>query len=288
MILKNAVLRLRVPAAATVLAFLLAAAVSYVDYLVGPELNVVPLYFIPVSVAAWHAGATAAALASAVSTTCWQIANQAAGLSYSNPKLWLANMAMQLLTCALVGVLIAYLRQRVEREEWSSRHDALTGLPNARAFYERADYELARARRYGGPLTAAYIDLDNFKALNDRHGHKAGDAALQTVARLLQLSARASDVTARLGGDEFVVLMPETDADGARAVLERFRAELEAALSDRKVAASASIGAVSFLSAPDNVDQLLGAADDSMYAVKRSGKNLVRVDIVLSSCRSVH
>jgi diguanylate cyclase (GGDEF)-like protein len=274
---------------ATVLALCLTGLVAYVDYASGRELNVEPLYFVPVSIAAWHAGITSAAVLAAVSATTWQVANQAAGLTYSRPELWLANMGTQLLACALVGLLIAYLRQRVEREEWSSRHDALTGLPNARAFYERADQELARARRHGGPMTAAYIDLDNFKSLNDRLGHKAGDAALRTVASLLRRSARATDVTARLGGDEFVVLMPDTDAAGARAVLERLRSELELALSERTSlfgkrgepsasAVSASIGAVSFVDLPETVDQLLGAADDRMYAVKRAGKNLVRVD----------
>ncbi len=277
--LKKAALRLRLPVLGTALSFLIVGLVAVIDYRVGPETIVVPLYFVPVSIAAWYAGATGAALVSAMSATCWQIANEAAGLEYSHPRVWLANMAMHLLACALVGALIAYLRQRVEREEWSSRHDALTGLPNSRAFYERAEQELARARRYGGPLTAAYIDLDNFKELNDRCGHKAGDAALRSVARLLQLSARASDIAARIGGDEFVVLMPETDAEGARAVLERFRTALEAAVSAGKLATSASIGAVSFLTAPSDVEQLLGAADESMYAAKRSGKNLIRVDV---------
>lgn len=286
MIFRIAAARLCGPLVATVAAMFLVGAVSYVDYLVGAELDVVPLYFVPVAVAAWRAGVVSAALISAFSTTGWRIANESAGLEYSRPDLWLANMGMQLLACCMVGILIAHLRQRVESEEWSSRHDSLTGLPNARAFYERAEQELARAKRYGGPLTAAYIDIDNFKAINDCHGHKAGDAALRTVARLLKLSARASDVTARLGGDEFVVLMPETDADGARAVLERFRGELESALADRKVAASASIGAVSFEAAPDDVDELLGAADNSMYAVKRAGKNLVRVEVIVAPLRT--
>jgi diguanylate cyclase (GGDEF)-like protein len=256
----------------------LIAAVAYVDYASGRELDVGPLYFLPVSVAAWHAGALAVALISALSATAWQVADRAAGLAYSEPELWLANMGTQWIACAVVGLLIAHLRQRVEREEWSSRHDPLTGLTNARGFYERAEQELARARRYGTPLTAAYIDLDNFKIINDRHGHEAGDTALRTVAGLLRRSARASDVTARLGGDEFVVLMPETDAAGAEALLERLRGELERALSRHAASVSASIGAVAFLELPENVDELLGAADDRMYAAKRAGKNLVRLD----------
>jgi diguanylate cyclase (GGDEF)-like protein len=265
---------------ATAGALLLTALVAYIDYATGMELNVEPLYFLPVSVAAWHAGIVSASVISAVSAVAWQIANEAAGLSYSAPELWLANMATQLVVFAVVGLLIAYLRQRVILEEWSSRHDELTGLPNTRAFLERAEVELARARRYGGPLTAAYIDLDNFKAINDQCGHRAGDATLRVVASLLQRSARASDMTARIGGDEFVVLMPETDGEGARALLERLRIELESALAHGQVPVSASIGAVSFLEPPHSVDELLCAADDCMYAAKRAGKNSVRVDVL--------
>jgi diguanylate cyclase (GGDEF)-like protein len=278
--------RVRSASLATLIALVLALFVAYIDYLSGTELNVEPLYFLPVSVAAWHAGVTSAAVLSAVSATAWKIANEAAGLSYSRPELWLGNMATQLVVFAVVGLLIAYLRQRVEQEEWSSRHDELTGLPNARAFHERAELELARARRYGGPLTLAYIDLDNFKAINDHYGHKAGDSVLRTAASILRRSARASDLPARLGGDEFVVLMPETGAEGARALLERVRSEVESAISSTLAPVSASIGAASFVELPDSVDQLLGAADARMYEVKRAGKNLVRVDELKPCARS--
>jgi diguanylate cyclase (GGDEF)-like protein len=259
--------------------------VAYLDYRAGSELNLEPLYFLPVGIAAWYAGSMPSAVVAAVSTAAWRVANEAAGVRHALAH-WLPNMAFQLVACALVGVLVAYLRRRVEREEWSSRHDALTGLPNVRAFHERADQELARARRYGGPLTIAYLDLDNFKALNDQLGHRAGDRALRLVGELLLQSARASDVAARLGGDEFVILMPETSAEGAHSVLERLRAELARAFSEfcprassAATGVSVSIGAVTFVQLPESVEQLLGAADDRMYAVKRAGKNLVRVDV---------
>jgi len=270
--------RLRRGALATALALTMTSLLAALDYAGGRELNLEPLYLLPVSVAAWYAGVIPAAMLAAVSAVFSQLANEAAGLIYSHPELRLTNMAMQLSVGTTVALLIGHSKQRFATVEWTSRHDALTGLLNARAFYERADEELARARRYRKPLTAAYIDLDNFKALNDRHGHHAGDGALRTVAQLLRRAARASDVAARLGGDEFVILMPETDAAGARAVLERLRGELLRALADRSALLGASIGAASFVEPPDSVEQVLSAADDCMYAVKRAGKNLVRVD----------
>ncbi|MFT3924958.1 MAG: diguanylate cyclase [Myxococcales bacterium] len=269
---------LRRGAWASALALSVTLALAVLDYTGGRELNLEPLYLLPVSVAAWYAGVIPAALIAAVSAVSSQLANEAAGLVYLQPELRLTNMAMQLLVGTTVGLLIGHSKHRFALVEWSSRHDALTGLHNARAFYERADEELERARRYRKPLTAAYIDLDNFKTLNDRHGHHAGDTALRTVANLLRRTARASDVTARLGGDEFAILMPETDAEGARAVLERLRSELERSLADCSELVSASIGAVSFVELPDSVEQLMSAADHRMYAVKRAGKNLVRVD----------
>jgi diguanylate cyclase (GGDEF)-like protein len=261
-------------AAANAVALGLIVLAAGLDRAGGPELSIEPIYLLPVCVAAWYGGVTSTAVISAAAATAWQFANEAAGSIYTQPWLRVANMAMQLGFGTLVGLLVCYLKQRFAMVEWTSRHDALTGLPNARAFYERADEELARARRYGQPLTAAYIDLNNFKLLNDLHGHRAGDAALRMVAKLLRRTARASDVTARLGGDEFVVLMPETDADGARAVLERLRVELDRSLAVLADSVSASIGAVSFVDVPDSVEQLLSAADDRMYAEKRANKRV--------------
>src|SRR6185312_6159583 len=104
-----------------------------------------------------------------------------------------------------------------------ARIDALTGVANGRTFYDLARVELCRFQRTGRPFTVAYLDLDNFKQVNDRLGHPAGDDLLRRVAQVLRDNTRVLDVPARLGGDEFALLLPETDAEDALPVLSKLR-----------------------------------------------------------------
>src|SRR5437773_2624774 len=136
---------------------------------------------------------------------------------------WLSRLPAALL---LVSQAVARLRLAHARERELARRDALTGAPNARAFYELAGAEIARARRYIHPFSVAYLDLDDFKLVNDRLGHLAGDAVLRSVARALGGVLRASDVVARLGGDEFAVLLPEAGAAPARLATDKLRQAL--------------------------------------------------------------
>ena len=122
-----------------------------------------------------------------------------------------------------VALLAAAQRDWLRRERAISRTDGLTGLLNGRGFYEAAAVELARSSRYRHPLTLAYVDLDDFKEINDRLGHARGDAVLVAVAHALRRACRSTDLVGRLGGDEFVVLFPETDRDAAEAALVKLR-----------------------------------------------------------------
>src|SRR4051812_10535321 len=121
----------------------------------------------------------------------------------------------------------AYTLERGRRElALMSRTDHLTGMLNRRGFHERAEGELARAARVGGPVGLVLIDLDGFKRVNDAHGHAAGDELLCWVAEAMQAVLRPSDAAGRLGGDEFVLLLPGVGAGDARAVAERLRVAL--------------------------------------------------------------
>src|SRR5205085_1549573 len=173
----------------------------------------------------------------------------------------------------LVSEALARLRLAHARERQLARSDALTGAPNARAFYEVAEAEITRARRYAHPFSVAYLDLDDFKLVNDRLGHLAGDAVLRSVARALSGVMRASDVVARLGGDEFVVLLPEASAAPARLATEKLRGALADVVPAHGWRMTASIGVATFLVPPESVDELLGAVDGLMYRAKQGGKN---------------
>src|SRR5260370_39212914 len=120
-------------------------------------------------------------------------------------------------TLVLVTSLVSRLRVGIVRERLLARTDALTGAANGRTFYETAAVEADRARRSGRPLTLAYLDLDNFKQLNDRLGHAAGDAGLQAMVELIHVHIRPAGLLARLGGGEFALLVPDTGRDAAVA-----------------------------------------------------------------------
>ena len=149
--------------------------------------------------------------------------------------------------------------------------DPLTGLLNRRAFEERLRDEVARARRYGTPLALLLIDVDGFKAINDRRGHHAGDEALQSIGRSLRAGSRTTDVTGRWGGDEFVCLAPEARRAEALDLAERFRIAVGAAGSGLTV----SIGVATADHGTPPAQSLEEVADAAMYEAKRRGGNRV-------------
>lgn len=164
-------------------------------------------------------------------------------------------------------------RERAER-------DPLTKLRNRRAFDAALDAESARFQRYERPLSVLLVDLDHFKQINDTHGHEAGDAVLQLVARTLEHELRDNDIPARFGGEEFVVLLPETDRRHAQDAAERLRHAIEDLVFDwqgRAIAIRASIGVASVPECASTPRDLVGAADEALYAAKKNGRNQVRV-----------
>ncbi len=164
-------------------------------------------------------------------------------------------------------------------EELSVR-DGLTGLYNRREFEKRLNEEVHRARRYDEAFTVLMLDIDHFKDVNDRHGHQAGDEALVTVADLIRLNVRPVDVICRYGGEELAVILPETDANGARIVAERIRGNIAdsliTTLQGYTIHVTVSIGLATFPRDGDSGTSLISAADQALYAAKQDGRNRVR------------
>ncbi len=156
--------------------------------------------------------------------------------------------------------------------------DSLTGLLNRRSFMAELERELARARRGGGILSLAMLDLDHFKVLNDAHGHPAGDEVLRAIAASMQASVRKPDVLGRYGGEEFTLLMPDTDAQMAVSVCERIRIAVQMSgveWGGSRLSITISGGVAAFALNGTSADALIAAADAALYEAKHAGRNRV-------------
>ena len=171
-------------------------------------------------------------------------------------------------------------RKKLEHElEHQARTDFLTGIPNRRHFLNLADLELARARRYERPFSMLMLDLDLFKSVNDRYGHRIGDLTLQKVVEVCSEILREVDVVGRLGGEEFGIILPETDAGQALQVADRVRQAVAAASvalpHGGSVGITTSIGVATYREADPDFDAVLTRADRALYEAKRSGRDRV-------------
>ncbi|MEP7090482.1 MAG: GGDEF domain-containing protein [Nocardioidaceae bacterium] len=156
--------------------------------------------------------------------------------------------------------------------------DSLTGLPNKRAVADTLNRMFAQASRSLTPLSMLVLDLDHFKALNDRFGHPMGDRALANVGAALRSAIRDSDFAGRNGGEEFAVLLPDTDTQGALATAEKVRAAIEdVSIPGLDLTITASLGIASYPEHAVNPDRLERLADAALYVAKRTGRNRVEV-----------
>ncbi|MGD9688515.1 MAG: GGDEF domain-containing protein [Phycisphaerales bacterium] len=181
---------------------------------------------------------------------------------------------------AVTAALIWSLRNALENQRALANTDPITGIGNARAFRVTAIRELARCSRQHVPLTAVYLDCDNFKAVNDRYGHAGGDRLLQTVARVFTSHLRFTDHVARVGGDEFALILPGVSASDAGPVISKMHELLLDEMRRHNWPVTFSVGVATFNSSPRSVDDLLAKIDALQYRAKTTGKNKVIYDVV--------
>jgi diguanylate cyclase (GGDEF)-like protein len=253
---------------------LLTLLVYWANALTPPAARLGILYTVPVLLVTWTEG-LAWGIVFAVSTTVFREAIAWVQMPADTPMLWRVMNGLAYL--AVLGIAMAGLQTLRRSQAQLARLvtlDSLTNVLNARAFADRLGQELDRNRRYPRPLTLMYMDLDNFKVINDTHGHQTGDAVLRLVADAMRSSVRQADVVGRLGGDEFAVLMPETDAPLADAAAKRLVVGLRTVFKGTPTV-TASIGVVSCTATEASTDDLLRRADQAMYDAKKSGKDRV-------------
>ena len=202
------------------------------------------------------------------------------------------RLAQRLASEAAIAVENARLHRRLEKQAVT---DGLTDLPNRRQFEHSLASEIERVDRFGGTLSLVLADLDDFKQVNDRYGHLAGDDVLRAFADMLEENVRAIDLASRYGGEEFAILLPQTDLAGAERVAERLRRGLSRrpikTAAGALVAVTASFGVASYPFAPTQA-ALFAAADEALYDAKAAGKNRVVASALdaaeAASSRGVH
>lgn len=259
--------------------FVLVTIICLFDFMTGPHLSFTIFYVVPAALGAWRGNFAYGILLALTGTVAWYGVNEIEmPHSALGVRMWNAIVLFSFLV--ITSSLLTRLRAAIVHERAMARTDALTGAANGRIFFEVAYREIDRAQRTGRPLSLAYIDLDNFKSVNDQFGHATGDELLRKVACTLGDGSRLSDTVARLGGDEFAILLPDTAASGAAAVLSRIRTRLLDIMREHGWTVTFSIGAATFIKPPRDVDVMVCMVDALMYAVKKNGKNWIRHEVI--------
>lgn len=258
------------------LGILLVIGLGAIDYHTGPEWSFSSFYLLPISLVAWCVGSNWGLFVSAASGLTWLAADLGAGHVYTHPFTPYWNMLVRLVSFVVVTYALSELKRVLDKERSYARRDYLTGAANSRDFTETAAAELAKARAEGYAIALAYIDLDNFKGINDTFGHSVGDQLLKLVAETIKKNLREGDMVARLGGDEFGVLLPRATGDSSSAAMKRMREHFLAEVKKKKWPVSFSMGLVLFEKFPDSVDEMIKRADNLMYTVKDSGKDDIK------------
>lgn len=265
---------------ALVLSILAIIFISFLSYINHSELVLALFYMFPIMLLTWQFGELAGVTTSLFCSLIWLFTEVSSERTFAFLLMPYANAILRFAVFLINVRILSNLHRTVQREQEMARADPLTGLMNGRGFYEATHRELQRAQRFNEPISAAFIDLDNFKAVNDALGHQTGDILLQKVARVLQENIRAIDMVARLGGDEFLVFMPQTSARNSLSAMKRLQSRLAEAVQGEDPVVTFSIGLVTFIRQPVDIDEIIKLADEKMYFVKQNGKNSIEQIVI--------
>ena len=261
-------------------AFAIVFILGIIDYATGFELSVSFFYLIPVTMIAWVFGQLPGLGFSMLCASVWLVSNLLSGQQFSSIVIAAWNTLIRFGFYVVVTILLSELKHTLEEERLLASTDPLTGALNRRSFNAIAEKKIISSEARRQPYTVLYIDLDNFKNINDSLGHSTGDLVLKSVVDTIRHQIRTSDFIARLGGDEFAVLLNDIDSDHAKPFAERLRASLMEAMQTRAWDITFSIGVLTVLSMPRSVDMLISLTDALMYDVKTHGKNAIQFSIL--------
>jgi diguanylate cyclase (GGDEF)-like protein len=263
-----------------VLGVLLLSMVAFLDYITGVEFSFSLFYLLPITLISWAISERLGLVFAFLGSCVWVAVDIWSGNSTRTSNLF-AYMwnATARLGFFLLPVFMIRLNRALQHEQELARTDFLTGVLNARFFHELAQMEINRSVRYKRPFTLAFIDVDNFKTINDTFGHTTGDIVLRAIGMNIKTHLRRTDIVARVGGDEFVVLLPETNAQIAPVAISNMQSALLNEMNENGWSITFSIGVLTLSDPRLSVDEMLGRTDQLMYIVKNSGKNNIQYAI---------
>lgn len=267
----------------TFLGIFLLVGVAMLDFFTGAELSFSLFYLIPIAFFSFAFSASVGIGVAFISAALWLLVDV---LTSTHPETfaYLWNSIIRLGFFLLPAIMLKSL----EQERIHARTDYLTGAINNRYFNELLEREIERSLRYQHPFTIAFIDMDNFKTINDTFGHMYGDKMLRTIAESMKIHLRKTDIIARVGGDEFAILLPETNPEEARTAMSNLFSKIAEEMSTKKWPLTFSVGVLT-LSAPNiSADKILGMVDKMMYVVKNNGKNNIKYSTYTNEEKLTH
>jgi diguanylate cyclase (GGDEF)-like protein len=263
------------PAPLVAASLLMVAFIGVIRWVSGPEVAFSAFFLVPIIISTWCAGRWIGILISVISIMIWLAADMMVLSEFSNPAIPFINEILRSVVFLFVVLLIADLKASLAEQAEIARRDPLTGIANRSAFIESAEMEVKKAKRFNHSVSILYIDIDHFKAVNDRFGHHSGDMLLKTVGRSITDNIRAIDLAGRLGGDEFALLLPNTDTKGLGTIAHKLVRILRREMQLRGWPATFSVGAATFREVEIDIHGMINKADILMYIAKERGRDRV-------------
>jgi diguanylate cyclase (GGDEF)-like protein len=232
-----------------------------------------PFYAIPIALASWYGSRKSGILLTLLSFIVLILAKAVATQNHDDAQTYLLEFVSFTTAYLSLAVVVTNFRNIHRVEVIAADTDDLTGISNSRSFYAELANELVRSHRYGHVFSLMYLDIDNFKHINDSRGHLEGDRLLVEFASCLKMNLRKTDTAARLGGDEFACLFPETEQEDAIIAFTKTSNLLHRLINENKWPVTFSAGLVTFKTLPKDIKEAINIADELMYSVKNHQKD---------------